>query len=101
MLFLIYILVTLVTAGSVLWHGAAYAGVAGIVGPIMCWFAGSGFRGSMATVGRHRAAGFGAALLFTAIGNGIVYHSGFSLDLVGHSVPGIAWCLIGLVFGWM
>ena len=98
----IYLLLTGVTGGSVLWSGVTYAGVAGIIGPIMCWFAGSGLKGSV-MVGRlgQRITGFAAALLFAAVGIGIVYHSGFSLGLVGHKVPGAIWCMIGLVVGWI
>ena len=88
--------------GAVLWDGAIYAGVAGIAGPLMCWCAGSGLS-SATKAGRpaHRAAVIVGALLFAAIGIGMVIHSGFSLGMFGLGVPGIVWCVIGLVVGWL
>src|SRR5262245_7124860 len=97
-----YLLLILMTGGTALWKGATYVGIAGIIGPIMCWFAGSAFKGSL-TVGivGKRVAGFAGALLFAAVGIGLVYQSGFSLELLGHKVPGALWCMIGLVIGWI
>jgi hypothetical protein len=42
----IYIALTLVMGISALAKGAIYPGIAGIVGPTLCWFAASGLKGS-------------------------------------------------------
>jgi hypothetical protein len=47
MLVYIYMVLTLVMGGSAVWKGALYPGLAGIVGPILCWFAASGLKGSL------------------------------------------------------
>jgi hypothetical protein len=98
----IYTLVALVTGGLALWNGAIYAGVAGIVGPIMCWSATSGLKGSLLVGTRpQRLAGSVAALLLAAVGMGIVYHSGFWVGFFGYKFSGVTWCLVGLVVGWI
>ena len=102
MLVYIYILLTLATGISALVKGSTYAGIAGIIGPTLCWFAASGLKGSL-LVGSasQKWAGVGMAVLFAAAGIGIVYHSGFWVDLFGYSLPGIVWCLVGLAAGWI
>lgn len=102
MLIYIYMLLALVTGGSAYWNGAVYAGVAGIVGPILCLFAASGLKGSlMKGTQQQKIAGSAAAVLFVAIGMGVVYHSGFWVGFFGYEFSGIIWCLIGLVVGWI
>ncbi len=60
MLISIYMLLTLVTGVSALWSGAIYAGIAGIVGPTLCWFATSGLKGSlMVGTPQQKVAGWG------------------------------------------
>lgn len=102
MLVYIYMLLTLAMGISALWRGAIYPGIAGIVGPTLCWFASSGLKGSL-LVGTpsQRLAGFGAALALLAIGVGIVYHSGYWVSLFGYEFTGVTWCIVGLVAGWL
>jgi hypothetical protein len=102
MLVYIYMLLTLLMGVSALWEGALYAGIAGIVGPSLCWFAASGLKGSL-LVGTfaQKLAGFGAAIAFVTIGIGIVYHSGYWVGVFGHKFSGVTWCLVGLVAGWI
>ncbi|THJ20411.1 MAG: hypothetical protein CAF44_012310 [Nitrospira sp. CG24D] len=102
MLIYTYILLTLMMGGSALWNGAVYAGVAGIVGATMCWFAASGLKGSLMVGTRpQKIAGFAAAVLFIVIGMGVVYHSGFWIGFFGYEFSGVIWCLIGLAAGWI
>ena len=101
MLLTIYMTLTLIMGVSALWNGVVYAGIAGIVGPTLCWFAGSGLRGCF-FVGNSSEmfAGLGAAIVFVAVGIGIVYHSGYWIGLFGYELTGVTWCLIGLLLGW-
>jgi len=102
MLIYIYMLLTLAMGVSALWKGAIYPGIAGIVGPTLCWFAASGLKGSL-LVGTwsQKLAGLGAAIAFVVVGMGIVYHSGYWVGLFGYEFTGVAWCLAGLVAGWI
>lgn len=47
MLVYIYMLLTLAMGISALWKGALYPGIAGVVGPTLCWFAASGLKGAL------------------------------------------------------
>lgn len=102
MLLFVYILLVLATGISALINGAIYAGIAGIIGPTLCWFAASGLKGSLLVgTSSQKWFGVGAAVLFCAIGVGIVYHSGFWVELFGYSLSGVVWCLVGLAAGWL
>jgi hypothetical protein len=98
----IYMLLTLAMGISALWKGALYPGIAGIVGPTLCWFAASGLKGSL-LVGSssQRVAGLAAAVALVSIGSGLVYHSGYWVGLFGYAFTGLTWCLVGLVAGWI
>ena len=102
MLVYIYMLLTLAMGISALWKGAVYPGIAGIVGPTLCWFAASGLKGSL-LVGSssQKLAGLAAAIAFVAISIGLVYHSGYWVGLFGYEFTGVTWCLVGLVAGWI
>jgi len=98
----IYMLLTLAMAGSALWKGAIYPGIAGLVGPTLCWFAASGLKGSfMVGTSRQKLAGIGNAIAFVAVGVGIIYHSGYWVGLFGYDFTGVTWCLVGLAVGWI
>jgi hypothetical protein len=102
MLVFVYTLLTLATGISALVKGSIYPGIAGIIGPTLCWFAASGLKGSLLVgTSSQKLAGAGAAVLFSAIGIGIVYHSGFWIGLFGYSISGVVWCLVGLAAGWL
>ena len=47
MLLYTYMLLTVLMGISALSKGAIYPGIAGIVGPTLCWFAASGLKGSL------------------------------------------------------
>ena len=102
MLVYIYMLLTLAMGVSAFWKGAVYPGIAGVVGPTLCWFAASGLKGSL-FVGSssQKFAGLAAAIAFVAIGTGMVYHSGYWVGLFGYAFAGVIWCLVGLVAGWI
>jgi len=98
----IYMLLTLAMGVSALWKGAIYPGIAGIVGPTLCWFAASGLKGSlMVGTSPQKLAGLGSAIVFVAVGVGIVYHSGYWVGLFSYEFTGVTWCLVGLVAGWI
>jgi hypothetical protein len=102
MLLYIYMLLTVAMGISALWKGAIYPGIAGIVGPTLCWFAASGFKGSlMVGTSSQKFGGLGAAIAFVAVGLGIVYHSGYWVRLFGYEFTGVAWCIVGLAAGWI
>lgn len=102
MLLYVYMLLTLTMAGSALWKGAVYPGIAGLVGPTLCWFAACGLKGLlMVGTSRQKLAGMGSAIAFVAVGVGIVYHSGYWIGLFGYEFTGVTWCLVGLVVGWI
>lgn len=101
-LIFIYMLLTVAMGISALVKGAIYPGIAGIVGPTLCWFAASGLKGSlMVGTSRQKLVGLGAAIAFVAIGIGIVYHSGYWVGLFGYEFTGVTWCVVGLVAGWI
>ncbi len=102
MLLYIYMLLTVVMGVSALSKGAIYPGIAGIVGPTLCWFAASGLKGSlMVGTSSQKFGGLGAAIAFVAVGLGIVYHSGYWVGLFGYQFTGVTWCVVGLVVGWI
>lgn len=102
MLVYIYMLLTLAMGISAPWKGAVYPGIAGIVGPTLCWFAASGLKGSLLVGGSsQKLAGLAAAIAFVAIATGMVYHSGYWVGLFGYEFTGVTWCLVGLVAGWI
>jgi hypothetical protein len=102
MLIYIYLMLTLAMGVSALWKGAIYPGIAGIVGPNLCWFAGSGLKGSLLVGTRsQKVGGLGAAIAFVVVGMGIVYHSGYGIGLFGYEFTGVTWCLVGLVAGFI
>jgi hypothetical protein len=102
MLLFIYLSLTVVMGVSAMWKGALYPGIAGIVGPTLCWFAASGLKGSlMIGTSSQKLAGFGAALVLIAVGIGIVYHSGYWVGLFGSEFTGTTWCVVGFVTGWL
>jgi len=89
-------------AASALLKGAIYAGVAGLVGPTLCWFAASGLKGSlMIGTPAQKLGGLGAAIVFFAVGLGVVAHSGYWVGLFGHEYSGLTWCAAGIVVGWV
>ena len=102
MLVYLYTILTVLMGGGVVWQGAIYPGLAGIVGPTLCWFAASGLKGSlMVGTPTQKIGGLVAAIVFAAVGLGIVYHSGYGVTVFGYELSGVAWCLVGLLAGWI
>src|SRR6266700_467334 len=98
MLIYIYMMLTLAMGISALYKGAIYAGIVGIIGPTLCWFAASGLKGSlMVGTSTQKIGGLAAAIAFVAVGIGIVYHSGYWVGLFGYELTGVTWCVVGLV----
>ena len=98
----IYMVLTVVMGIAAVLKGAVYPGVAGIVGPMLCWGAASGLKGSfMVGTPSQKLAGVVAAIVFAGIGFGIVYHSGYWVRILGLELTGIAWCAIGLAVGYL
>jgi hypothetical protein len=101
MLIMIYLTMTVLMGISALVKGAIYPGIAGIVGPSLCWFAASGLRGSLMVGDRaQKLGGIAATILFSILGVGIVYHSGYWIGLWGHPFSGVTWCIVGFAVGW-
>jgi len=102
MLVYFYSLLSIFIGISDIWHGAVYPGLSVIVGPIMCWWAASGLKGSLVIGTKlQKLFGLGAAVIFVTIGMGIVYHSGIVVNIIGFKFSGIIWCIIGLALGWI
>jgi len=84
----IYTLLTFAMGISALWKGAAYPGIAGIVGPTLC--VGSRFWPERFAYGWNlpsKARGIGCGSRLVAVGSGIVYHSGYWIGLFGYDPP--------------
>ena len=98
----LYVLLTLVMGIAAIVKGAVYPGIAGLVGPVLCWFAGSGLKGSLLVgTGSQKLGGLAAAIVFLIVGFGIVYHSGYWVSIFGYDLSGVAWSVIGLVAGFL
>ena len=94
----IYILLTVAMGIAAIFKGAVYPGIAGLIGPTMCWFAGSGLKGSLLVgTGSQKLGGLATAIVFLVIGFGVVYLSGYWVSIFGYDLTGVAWCAIGLV----
>jgi hypothetical protein len=98
----IYLVLTVVMGIAAIVKGAVYPGVAGLIGPTLCWFAGSGLKGSLLVGTRsQKLGGLGAAVVFLIIGVGLVYHSGYWVSIFGYDLSGVAWSAIGLAAGFL
>src|SRR5262245_29435870 len=101
MLIYVYMLLTVIMGLSALFKGAIYPGIAGVVGPMLCWWAASGFKGSLIIgTSSQKLGGLIGATVYVAVGIGIVNHSGYWVWLFGYGFTGVTWCLVGLAAGW-
>ena len=102
LLTLAYMLLTLAMAGFALWKSAMYPGIAGLIGPTLCWSAASGLKGSlMLGTSRQRLAGMAGARVRRCRRRN---HLSPRATRQGSSVrefTGVTWCLVGLVVGWI
>lgn len=98
----IYIVIAVLAGISAVVKGAVYAGISGIVGPTLCWWAASGLKGSlMVGTPAQKVGGLAAAIVFAVAGFGLVYHSGYWVSLFGYDLTGVTWCAIGVVVGFI
>jgi hypothetical protein len=98
----IYIVLTVAMGIAAIVKGAVYPGIAGLIGPTICWFAGAGLKGSLLVgTGSQKLGGLATAIVFLVIGFGVVYHSGYWVSIFGYDVTGVAWCAIGLAAGFL
>ena len=98
----IYFMLTLIMGVGAIWQGAVYPGIAGILGPTLCWWASAGLKGSLLIDSSpQKLFGIVAAIAFVAVGLGIVAHSGYWLQIFSYEITGVTWRLIGLALGWV
>lgn len=98
----IYMILTVVMAIAAIVKGAVYPGIAGLIGPTLCWWAGSGLKGSLLVgTATQKLGGLASAIAFLIMGFGIVYHSGYWVSLFGYDLTGVSWCAIGLATGFL
>lgn len=98
----IYILVSVLTSIVAFTRGELSVGLVGLLAPNLCWFAGSGIRGSLMVGTRSQIlAGCAMGVASIAIAIGLSAYFGYALVFVGYKVAGIYWCCLGLVVGWL
>ena len=98
----IYMLMSVMMGIAAMFKGAVYPGIAGTVGPMLSWWAAAGLKGSL-MVGTQwqKLGGLAAAIVFAAVGIGLVYHSGYWVKIFSLELTGVEWCVIGLVVGYI
>jgi len=97
-----YMLMSIAMGISAIVKGAVYPGITGIVGPILCWWAASGLKGSLLVGTRSQTLwSLASAIVFAAVGFGSVYRSGYGVRIFSLGLTGVAWCGIGLIIGYI
>src|SRR5262249_19713369 len=95
-------LVVVVTALSTILKGALWPGVAGLIGPALCFWAGSGVKGSLLVGTRpQKVFGLVAGAVFLAVGTALLWASGYWVTLFGVALGGVAWGLLGAALGFV
>jgi hypothetical protein len=98
----LYGLLVLVTGIAAIFRGAWWPGAAGLIGPTLCWWAGSGIRGSfMVGTSGQKIGGLVAGAIFASVGLSLLYYSGYWVRLFSVELDGIAWGLLGLAIGFV
>ena len=98
----IYMLMSVLMGIAAMFKGALYAGITGIVGPLLSWWAAAGLKGSLMVGTRSQKLwGLVSAIVFVVIGFGLVFHSGYWVSIFGLGLGGVTWCAIGLVVGYL
>jgi hypothetical protein len=96
----VYGVLVVVTAIGALIRGAIWPGAAGLIGPLLCWWAGAGIRGSfMVGSRRQKIGGLIAGAAFTLVGLGVLYLSGYRVIIFSLELGGMAWGLLGTAVG--
>jgi hypothetical protein len=97
-----YMLLTLVTGLWAIWQGEILAGIAGIVGPTLCWFAASSLKGSLLMGDSRQKLGASAgATVVIAAALGSVYYADYWIELWSLAISGVIWCGVGFIVGWV
>jgi len=98
----IYILLTLLNGIYSFSEETIGVALSGLVVPVMCWFAGSGLKGSLYGTPGQKVAGFLCAMIFMAGGILWWYFTQFVWSGCGvEEVSGITWILIGFAGGFI
>jgi hypothetical protein len=99
----IYGLLVLVTAGSaLLTAGLTFPGIAGLAGPALCFWSGSGVKGSLLVGTRsQKIGGLVAGAVFLAAGLAMLYFSGYWVRLWSVELDGVTWGVIGAVLAFI
>ena len=96
----LFIVLVIITGASALIKGAVWAGLAGLVGPLLCLFAGGGVRGSFLVGTRdQKIGGLIAGAVCFAVGMAMLYATGFSVRLFALELTGIEWGAVGAGVG--
>jgi hypothetical protein len=96
----IYAMTAIVTAGGAIFRSAFWPGIAGLVGPLLCWWAGAGVAGSLLVgTSNQKRAGVVAGMVFFAAGASLLYTSGYFVRFWGLQVSGLEWGVIGTLIG--
>ena len=85
----IYIFISVVLGIAALVRGEVAIGIVGILGPNLCWFAGSGIRGSLMVGTRLQiVTGFILGVVCISISLYLAYYFEFKLKFFGYIIPG-------------
>lgn len=93
-------LLVIVTGGSAILRGATWPGIAGLIGPGLCFWAGSGVKGSLLVGTRGQKIGdLVAGAVFLAAGSAILYQSGYRVLIYSLEIDGVMWGMLGAALG--
>ena len=94
----IYLILTIIAAIGAFGSGTWLA-ISGILGPFMCWWAGSGTRGMFF---HHRyLAGLIVGALTFALGVFLIDNSGYQIKIGTIWLMGYEWCIVGFLVGFV
>jgi hypothetical protein len=97
-----YMVLTLLAGLLAIWRDGALAGIAGIIGPTLCWFAASGLKGSLLMGdSQQKLGGLGGAVATVAAGAGMVYYTGYLVEIWSLAIDGVIWCVVGFITSWI
>jgi hypothetical protein len=102
LILMVYIFISLI-CGIDAWRNAGwFVGVSALLAPMLAWWAGSGFRGSLLVGDKtQKIAGLLMAIIFLGVAHWLANESGFIVGLFGISFGGGVWYLIGAVIGFI
>jgi len=101
-LFYVYLALTVLAGLLAIWRGGVLAGIAGIIGPALCWVAASNLKGSrLMGDSQQKLGGLCGAIATVAAGAGMVYYTGYLVELWSLAIDGVIWCVVGFITGWI